>query len=102
MQKKINEYETERSNNNNRESEIKNIPFNNRYENENTINLETNKSELSDNISIKQGINLEELLIENKNDEEEEKLSKNINIVNNDKKSEKISEYSGSVKRYND
>jgi len=102
MQKKINEYETERTNNNIRESEIKNIPFNNRYENENTINLETNKSELSDNISIKQGINLDELLIENKNDEEEEKLSKNVNIDNNNKKSEKISEYSGSVKRYND
>ena len=104
MQKKINQYETERINKK-RESEIKNIPFNNRYENENTINLETNKSELSDTISIKQGINLDELLIENKNDEEEEKLSKNLNIDNNNdkkKSSEKKSENSGSVKRYND
>ena len=106
MQKKINQYETERTNTeNNKESEIKNNTFNNRYENENIINLETNKSELSDNISIKQGINLDELLIENKNDEEEEKLSKNKSInINNDKKkfSEKNSEYSGSIKRYND
>ena len=114
MQKQIKQYEIKRANTENKEKEIeagaenKNI---NRYENENTINLDTNKSELSDNISLKQGINLEDLL-ENQNDvEEEEKISVNINIneeqkninLNTYKKSEKNSEYSSkSIKRYNE
>ena len=115
MQKQIKQYETERVNaekkekEKEKENESKTINVNNIYENENTINLDTNKSELSDNISIKQGINLEELL-ENQNDvEEEEKLSVNININNEQKnfdinqKSEKNSDYSSrSIKRYNE
>ena len=111
MQKQINQYETERKNTENqeKENEIKNI--NNRYENENTINLETNKSELSDNISQKQEMNLEELLMEQNDFEEEEKEEKE-NINNNEqnniniktiKKDEKNSDYSSkSIKRYND
>jgi hypothetical protein len=104
MQKKITQYETERANteNNQRENLDKNTSVNIRYENENMINLDTNKSELSDNISIKQGFNLEELLL-NQN-EEEEKMSKNIQIsYNNEIKnfSEKNSEHSDSGKRFN-
>ena len=109
MQKKINQYETEReranTENQEKESQNNNINKNLRYENENIINLETNKSELSDNISIKQGINLEELLVNQNEDEDMDKLSKNIHIsVNNDvkKSSEKNSEHSDSAKKYND
>jgi len=113
MQKQIKQYETERKNTDTQEIENKTFNnLNNRYENENTINLDINKSELSDNISLKQGINLEELL-ENQNDfEEEEKLNKSINLnINNEqknkesnKKSEKNnSDYSSrSIKRYNE
>ena len=111
MQKKITQYETERQRANTeikeKEKELRNrnINMNLRYENENMINLDTNKSELSDNISIKQGINLEELLLNQNELEDEEKLSKNINIsINNEIKniSEKNSEHSNSVIRYND
>ena len=112
MQKKITQYETERqrANTENKEKDLRNrtISMNLRYENENMINLDTNKSELSDNISIKQGINLEELLLNQNEFEDEEKLSKNINIsINNEinqikNNSEKKSERSDSVKRYND
>ena len=107
MQKQIKQYENERLNTEDKELENKNfnnININNRYENENTINLDTNKSELSDNISEKQGYNLEELL-ENQNDlEEEEKLSKNNNINNEDNKSvkNKSDNSSKSIKRYNE
>ena len=85
MQKKITQYETERANteNNQKEYNDKNISVNIRYENENMINLDTNKSELSDNISIKQGFNLEELLLNQNEEEEEEKMSKNIHISYN-------------------
>ena len=105
MQKKITQYETERANteNNQKEYNDKNISVNIRYENENMINLDTNKSELSDNISIKQGFNLEELLL-NQNEEEGEKMSKNIHIsYNNEIKnfSEKNSDGSDSGKRFN-
>ena len=112
MQKKITQYENERqrANTENKEKDLRNrtISMNLRYENENMINLDTNKSELSDNISIKQGINLEELLLNQNEFEDEEKLSKNINIsINNEinqikNNSEKKSERSDSVKRYND
>ena len=108
MQRKITEYENERINTENKESEIINNTspnINNKYENENTINLE-NKSELSDNLSIRQGINLEDLL-ENQNDmEEEDKKSKNIKLnVNNNEKDKNIdnkSNYSSSFRRYNE
>ena len=108
MQRKITEYENERINTENKESEIINNTspnINNKYENENTINLE-NKSELSDNLSIRQGINLEDLL-ENQNDmEEEDKKSKNIklNVNNNekDKNNDNKSDCSNSFRRYNE
>ena len=103
MQQKINEYETERVNTENEMKNKTDININNRYENEKEINLDTNKSELSENISVKQGFNLEELLV-NPNDVEEEKLSKNIKINNEAKTNENyLSVYSSkSIKRYNE
>ena len=79
LQNKINEFETEKNNNN----EI----IQNEDEKENILD---NQSYLSENSSIKQGINLEDLL---ENEEEEE----NENI-NNNNKLEKKSIYNNSPK----
>ena len=79
LQNKINEFETEKNNNN----EI----IQNEDEKENILD---NQSYLSENSSIKQGINLEDLL---ENEEEEE----NENI-NNNNKLEKKSIYNNSSK----
>ena len=85
MQNKIKQYENEKEINEKKELEISNI--NKRYENE-----ENDKSEFSEEISNKQGLNLEELL-QNQNE-----LEENDNKQKNDNNSEK----SYSIKRCND